>query len=151
MILHQAKPIAMNIASTKSTRFLQQVNVLNTKRVYGFAKADNSWCRHTVARPSFSTALKVSNPTLGTEEGSTATERMNLFTAINNALSIALKTDPSSIVFGQDVAFGGVFRCTQGLQDQFGTDRVFNTPLSENGIAGALNKCIFSDCFRFGC
>ncbi len=36
------------------------------------------------------------------------------------------------------MAFGGVFRCTQGLQDKFGPDRVFNTPLSENGIAGAL-------------
>ena len=101
MIVHKAKPIAMNIASTKSTRLLQQVDFLNTKRVCGVAKTDNSWCRHAVARSSFSTALKVSNPILGMEEGSTATERMNLFTAINNALSIALKTDPSSIVFGQ--------------------------------------------------
>lgn len=63
-------------------------------------------------------------------------QRMNLMNAINDALSIALKTDPTSILFGQDVAFGGVFRCTQGLQDKFGPDRVFNTPLSENGIAG---------------
>eukprot|EP00536_Pseudo-nitzschia_multiseries_P006007 jgi/Psemu1/192086/e_gw1.123.3.1 len=61
---------------------------------------------------------------------------MNLFTAINDALSIALRSDPSCIVFGEDVAFGGVFRCTQGLQEKFGSDRVFNTPLSENGIAG---------------
>ena len=65
-------------------------------------------------------------------------QRMNLMNAINDALSIALKTDPTSILFGQDVAFGGVFRCTQGLQDKFGPDRVFNTPLSENGIAGEL-------------
>jgi len=64
------------------------------------------------------------------------TERMNLFTAINNALFIALETDPSSIVFGQDVAFGGVFRCTQNLQEEFGPDRVFNTPLNESSIAG---------------
>jgi 2-oxoisovalerate dehydrogenase E1 component beta subunit len=61
---------------------------------------------------------------------------MNLFTAINNAMSIALRTDDSAIVFGEDVAFGGVFRCTQGLREQYGEDRVFNTPLSENGIAG---------------
>ena len=66
----------------------------------------------------------------------TKTERMNLFTAINNAMSIALQTDDSAVVFGEDVAFGGVFRCTQGLREQFGPDRVFNTPLSENGIAG---------------
>ena len=44
--------------------------------------------------------------------------------------------DDSAIVFGEDVAFGGVFRCTQGLRDKYGKDRVFNTPLSENGIAG---------------
>ncbi|KAG7343222.1 thiamine diphosphate-binding fold protein [Nitzschia inconspicua] len=64
------------------------------------------------------------------------TQRMNLFTAINNAMSIALQKDESAVVFGEDVAFGGVFRCTQGLREKFGEDRVFNTPLSENGIAG---------------
>jgi 2-oxoisovalerate dehydrogenase E1 component beta subunit len=35
-----------------------------------------------------------------------------------------------------DVAFGGVFRCTQNLQEEFGSDRVFNTPLNESSIAG---------------
>lgn len=86
---------------------------------------------------SFSTVLEMDTRNPASEFMVDAiTERMNLFTAINNALSIALKTDPSSILFGQDVAFGGVFRCTQGLQDEFGADRVFNTPLSENGIAG---------------
>lgn len=40
------------------------------------------------------------------------------------------------VVFGEDVAFGGVFRCTMGLVEKFGTKRVFNTPLTEQGIAG---------------
>lgn len=61
---------------------------------------------------------------------------MNLFTAINDAMSIAMATDPTAIVFGEDVAFGGVFRCSSGLKETYGRDRVFNTPLSENGIAG---------------
>nr|GFD07822.1 2-oxoisovalerate dehydrogenase subunit beta 1, mitochondrial [Tanacetum cinerariifolium] len=39
-------------------------------------------------------------------------------------------------VFGEDVGFGGVFRCTTGLADQFGKHRVFNTPLCEQGIVG---------------
>lgn len=65
-----------------------------------------------------------------------ADRKMNLFTAINDAMSIAMKTDGNAIVFGEDVGFGGVFRCSQGLQEQFGKDRVFNTPLSENGIVG---------------
>ena len=40
------------------------------------------------------------------------------------------------VVFGEDVAFGGVFRCTIELQEKFGKNRVFNTPLCEQGIAG---------------
>ena len=47
-----------------------------------------------------------------------------------------MERDDSAIVFGQDVAFGGVFRCSIGLKDQFGGDRVFNTPICEQGIAG---------------
>eukprot|EP00268_Persea_americana_P036294 TRINITY_DN35760_c0_g1_i2.p1 TRINITY_DN35760_c0_g1~~TRINITY_DN35760_c0_g1_i2.p1 ORF type:complete len:311 (-),score=57.05 TRINITY_DN35760_c0_g1_i2:398-1330(-) len=60
----------------------------------------------------------------------------NLFSAINQALHIALETDPRAYVFGEDVGFGGVFRCTTGLVDRFGKHRVFNTPLCEQGIVG---------------
>lgn len=61
---------------------------------------------------------------------------MNLFTAVNDAMDTAMQSNDKTIIFGEDVAFGGVFRCTQGLVEKYGTDRVFNTPLSENGIAG---------------
>jgi 2-oxoisovalerate dehydrogenase E1 component beta subunit len=40
------------------------------------------------------------------------------------------------ILFGEDVAFGGVFRCSMDLQMEFGSERVFNTPLTEQGIVG---------------
>lgn len=40
------------------------------------------------------------------------------------------------VIFGEDVAFGGVFRCTVNLQKRYGPDRVFNTPISEHGIVG---------------
>lgn len=39
-------------------------------------------------------------------------------------------------MFGEDVKFGGVFRCSMGLADEFGSERVFNTPLTEQGIVG---------------
>mmetsp|Transcript_35624 Transcript_35624/g.74826 ORF Transcript_35624/g.74826 Transcript_35624/m.74826 type:complete len:393 (-) Transcript_35624:122-1300(-) len=110
---------------------------LKSGSVSRFPKNKKLRFRNDVPMSSFSTVLEMDTRNPASEFMVDAiTERMNLFTAINNALSIALKTDPSSILFGQDVAFGGVFRCTQGLQDEFGADRVFNTPLSENGIAG---------------
>lgn len=64
------------------------------------------------------------------------TKSMNLFQSINDAMDTALATDPTALVFGEDVAFGGVFRCTVGLQEKYGPERVFNTPLCEQGIAG---------------
>lgn len=59
-----------------------------------------------------------------------------MFTAINNAMDVALGSDDRAMIFGEDVAFGGVFRCSVGLKDKYGGDRVFNTPLSEQGIVG---------------
>ncbi|ODA82408.1 hypothetical protein RJ55_00915 [Drechmeria coniospora] len=64
------------------------------------------------------------------------TVKMNLFQAINNALGTALAEDENVVVFGEDVAFGGVFRCTMKLAETYGADRVFNTPLTEQGIMG---------------
>jgi 2-oxoisovalerate dehydrogenase E1 component beta subunit len=62
---------------------------------------------------------------------------MNMIQAIRSALEVMLERDPSVCVFGEDVGyFGGVFRATQGLQQRFGPQRVFDTPLAEGGIIG---------------
>jgi 2-oxoisovalerate dehydrogenase E1 component beta subunit len=61
---------------------------------------------------------------------------MNLYQAVRDALGTALATNSKAVVFGEDVSFGGVFRCTMGLTEEFGKKRVFNTPLTEQGIAG---------------
>jgi len=47
-----------------------------------------------------------------------------------------MKNDPHAVVFGEDVAFGGVFRCTMGLLDEFGAERVLNMPINEQGLVG---------------
>ena len=58
--------------------------------------------------------------------------------ALNTALRHALAQDPRVMVYGQDVgALGGVFRVTDGLQDEFGKDRVFDTPIAEAAMVGA--------------
>ena len=67
---------------------------------------------------------------------SSVVKRTNLCRAINGALDMALGMNDTSIVFGEDVGSGGVFRCTEGLQKKYGRQRVFNTPLSEQGIVG---------------
>ena len=57
--------------------------------------------------------------------------------ALNRALWDALAEDPRLLVFGEDVGrSGGVFRVTDGLQDEYGEHRVFDTPIAEAGIAG---------------
>ncbi len=62
---------------------------------------------------------------------------MNMVGAINDALRHEMRKDPRVLVMGEDVGkVGGVFRVTQGLFEEFGEDRVIDTPLSEGGIIG---------------
>ena len=62
---------------------------------------------------------------------------LNIIQAVNDALRTEMRRDPDVVVLGEDVGkFGGVFRATQGLQEEFGQDRVIDTPLSESGIIG---------------
>ncbi|MBB5149281.1 MULTISPECIES: alpha-ketoacid dehydrogenase subunit beta [Ureibacillus] len=63
--------------------------------------------------------------------------QMTMIQAITDALRTELKNDENVLVFGEDVGVnGGVFRATEGLQKEFGVDRVFDTPLAESGIGG---------------
>jgi len=63
--------------------------------------------------------------------------QMNMKEAIRDAMRVELQRDPSVIIFGEDVGrVGGVFRATEGLQQEFGEERVFDTPLAESAIAG---------------
>jgi 2-oxoisovalerate dehydrogenase E1 component beta subunit len=62
---------------------------------------------------------------------------MTMIQALRSAMDIMLERDPNVVIFGQDVGyFGGVFRCTEGLQKKYGTSRVFDAPISEGGIVG---------------
>jgi YD repeat-containing protein len=57
--------------------------------------------------------------------------------ALRSAMDVMLERDPNVVIFGQDVGyFGGVFRCTEGLQAKYGKSRVFDAPISEGGIVG---------------
>jgi 2-oxoisovalerate dehydrogenase E1 component beta subunit len=63
---------------------------------------------------------------------------LNIIQAINDALRTEMRRDERVVVFGEDVGkFGGVFRATRGLAEEFGSDRVFDTPLAEAGIIGS--------------
>ena len=62
---------------------------------------------------------------------------MTMIQAITDALRCELRDDNNVLVFGEDVGVnGGVFRATEGLQKEFGEERVFDTPLAESGIGG---------------
>src|SRR5690606_24438225 len=63
---------------------------------------------------------------------------MTMIQALRSAMDIMLGRDENVVIFGQDVGcFGGVFRCTEGLQAKYGKERVFDAPISEGGIVGA--------------
>lgn len=62
---------------------------------------------------------------------------MTMIQAITDALRVEMRNDEKVLVFGEDVGNnGGVFRATEGLQAEFGEERVFDTPLAESGIGG---------------
>ena len=66
------------------------------------------------------------------------TTRMTMIEAIRSAHDIAMERDDKVVVFGEDVGyFGGVFRCTAGLQKKYGSHRCFDAPINESGIVGA--------------
>ena len=63
--------------------------------------------------------------------------QLNMIEAIRDALDVKMSQDSDVLVFGEDVGyFGGVFRCTAGLQEKHGLHRCFDTPISEGGIIG---------------
>lgn len=62
---------------------------------------------------------------------------MTMIEAIRDAMDIKMGQDKDVVVFGEDVGyFGGVFRCTAGLQEKYGSSRVFDCPINESGIVG---------------
>lgn len=64
--------------------------------------------------------------------------QMNTIQALNDALHTHMQREANAVMMGEDVGgFGGVFRVTEGLQQKYGADRVFDTPLAEAGIVGA--------------
>jgi len=66
------------------------------------------------------------------------TVSMTMIQALRSAMDAMLERDGNVVIFGQDVGyFGGVFRCTEGLQAKYGKHRVFDAPISEGGIVGA--------------
>lgn len=64
--------------------------------------------------------------------------QMNMAQALNDALKLEMRRTPEVVLLGEDIArLGGVFRITEGILDEFGPDRVLDTPLSEAGIIGS--------------
>ncbi|WP_187328822.1 alpha-ketoacid dehydrogenase subunit alpha/beta [Echinicola rosea] len=90
--------------------------------VAGKAEVEDVYCPHVSA------AKPPSTP---------ATAEMRLLDAISDALRMGMRKFPNLVLMGQDIgAYGGAFKVTAGLLDEFGADRVRNTPLCESAIIG---------------
>lgn len=63
--------------------------------------------------------------------------RMTMIEAVRSAMDVAMEKDPRVVVYGEDAGyFGGVFRCTQGLQKKYGKHRCFDAPISNPALSG---------------
>src|SRR6204780_5798052 len=68
---------------------------------------------------------------------SDAVPKMTMIEAIRGAMDVSMERDDNVVVFGEAAGyFGGVFRCTAGLQRKYGKSRCFDAPISELGIVG---------------
>src|SRR5258705_6417800 len=75
--------------------------------------------------------------TADTTGAQAAATRLTLSRALNEGLRKAMENDPKVLIMGEDIGkLGGVFRVTEGLEKDFGEDRVIDTPLAESGIIG---------------
>jgi len=131
-----AQPISQNVIKpllrrhTLPCRFYSSLST-NARLNVPIEYSSHPLLHHTSSSLSYSPEFPADSPST----------RLNLFQAINSALIHALRFDESTLVFGEDVAFGGVFRCSMNLATEFGSERVFNTPLSEQGIVGFAIGC----------
>lgn len=83
------------------------------------------------------TEMTTINPSQERDHAQTTTS-MTMIEAVRSAMDVCMARDERVVVFGEDVGyFGGVFRCTQGLQGKYGKHRCFDTPINESGIIGA--------------
>ncbi|KAJ2363377.1 hypothetical protein IW150_006748, partial [Coemansia sp. RSA 2607] len=140
-LTHRLRPVIQTVGRTRAAQraagqtkrgYSSAADIASAEPVRGLSLgvAHSNLLLRTVASVRNNAELRA----LGVSEG--ATQKMNMCQAINDALRVALATDESAVVFGEDVAFGGVFRCSVGLAEEFGRERIFNTPLTEQGIAG---------------
>ena len=79
-----------------------------------------------------------SQEVVGQTNFNSISEKIVIVDAINHALLEEMEFNEKMIIYGQDIADpkGGVFTATKGLSDQFGSNRVFNSPLAESSIVG---------------
>ncbi|KAI0133662.1 transketolase [Xylariales sp. AK1849] len=141
-MLNSSRPlrvVARTAATARATRQVGQVSLERQRRYSTHppnARLNLPVDYSTTPLLFHSSQTALATPELPAEVKNGTTKRLNLFQAINDALSTALTEDENVLIFGEDVSFGGVFRCTMKLAEHFGGDRVFNTPLTEQGIMG---------------
>src|SRR5207248_11015043 len=102
------------------------------------ARAGGSRARVQVRRRRAAGALQLQSRRILRPQVGLLMPAWNIIQAVNDALRLEMRRDSRVVVLGDDVGkFGGVFRATVGLIEEFGPDRVIDTPLAEAGIVGA--------------
>ncbi|MBP7214681.1 MAG: 2-oxoisovalerate dehydrogenase [Candidatus Kapabacteria bacterium] len=118
-----------------------KIEEANKKRVFeaadwaeAQADADGSkWNMFIVPDPAYRGENFIENNSNG--EG----ERVSMLKAINETLKDEFRRNPNTYMWGQDIKKGGVFNVVKGIPEEFGPDRVWNSPIAEDSIVGTAN------------
>jgi 2-oxoisovalerate dehydrogenase E1 component len=73
------------------------------------------------------------------ENNSDIGEKVNLIHSINDTLKKEFRKNKKTFLWGQDISKGGVFNVVKGMPEEFGRERVFNSPIAEDSIVGTAN------------
>lgn len=128
------KLLEMRILTEKQSRSIEQAVASEVDAAVAFAE-QSPYPEQTEALEDVFPETHQEIPSSEIEDGA---RQLDLRSAINEALREEMRRDKAVLVLGEDIAtYGGIFKCTQGLLEEFGEERVRDTPVSETAIVGA--------------
>ena len=131
-----------NLILNENVLTIDELNLIESdNKIELFAQADKAELMPDPKGESYQEFLNP-DPYLAIEDSTKPATEMTLIQALNSTLKEEFRNNPNTFMWGQDVANkekGGIFNVSKGMQQEFGYDRVHNSPIAEDYIVGTAN------------